>query len=328
MPAIRTGLWAIVISLAFLSGCAGTSRSMVAGLDTRSYGVELTDVPFHPQVTDQCGPAALATVLNDAGVTVTPGELRPLVYIPDRNGSLQMELIAATRRFGRIPYRLDQDLEAVVAELEAGRPVIVLQNLGAGWAPIWHYAVVVGYLADDKQFVLRSGNERRLLMKAGRFARKWRSGDYWAIVTLEPGELPAHADADRYLRAVAAVESTGDYAAAASAYRAAVARWPDNGLAWLGLGNAAYHDGRLGNAGTAYRHLLDIEPGHAIAANNLSQAYIEQGCREAALATLAAAIARVDAGDPVRPHLIATLEEAEQSTSLAGCPTIAGQDRH
>src|SRR5437868_6842253 len=51
--------------------------------------VELKEVPFFPQDEYQCGPAALATVLNTFGVKVTPEELVPEVYLPARKGSLQ-----------------------------------------------------------------------------------------------------------------------------------------------------------------------------------------------------------------------------------------------
>ena len=54
--------------------------------------VELTTVPFFPQEEYQCGPAALATVLTWTGVNVTPAELAPQVYLPERQGSLQLEI--------------------------------------------------------------------------------------------------------------------------------------------------------------------------------------------------------------------------------------------
>jgi len=63
--------WLAVSVLTLLSGCATGIGSMVAELDNRSMGVELEHVPFFSQVTDQCGPAALASVLNDAGIEVT-----------------------------------------------------------------------------------------------------------------------------------------------------------------------------------------------------------------------------------------------------------------
>ena len=62
--------------------------------------VELAETPFFSQQRYQCGPAALATVLNAAGVKVTDEELVPEVYLPTREGSLQVEMLAATRRHG------------------------------------------------------------------------------------------------------------------------------------------------------------------------------------------------------------------------------------
>ncbi|MEE4360755.1 MAG: hypothetical protein V2I63_04445, partial [Pseudomonadales bacterium] len=94
---------------------------------------ELRTVPFYPQVAYQCGPAALATVLVHSGVDTTAEALVDQVWLPGRRGSLQIELVAATRRQGRLPYVLGGDLEELAAELRQGRPVLVLQNLGSSW---------------------------------------------------------------------------------------------------------------------------------------------------------------------------------------------------
>lgn len=53
---------------------------------------ELIEVPFFPRTAHQCGPAALATVLNWSGVGTTPEALAHQVYIPDRKGGLAREL--------------------------------------------------------------------------------------------------------------------------------------------------------------------------------------------------------------------------------------------
>jgi tetratricopeptide (TPR) repeat protein len=292
---------------------------MIDELGDHRTGIELEQVPFHRQVTDQCGPAALASVLNETGVPVSSEELKSRVYIPGRQGSLQLELMAATRQFGRIPYEIEPRLDAILAELDAGRPVLVLQNLGLAISPRWHYAVVVGFLAEDRKFVLRSGDHARLLTSAKRFAHSWQRADFWAIVALRPGELPADAVPQRYLRAVAAVESTGDFTNALPAYRAAAERWPENELAWLGLGNAAYGKGELLEAGSAYRQMLKVRPGNAIALNNLSQVYLELGCDDDALAAIDTALSGVDATDPVRSHLLRTKTEMARQNAGSAC---------
>jgi hypothetical protein len=305
--------------LALCSGCASNIGNTLAELEQYGESVELTDVPFHPQVTDQCGPAALASILNSSAIPASPEELRSRVYIPEREGSLQLELLGATRHYGRIPYVIDPDVNAILAELQARRPVLILQNLGAKMLPIWHYAVVIGYLPSEKKFVLRSGDKERLLMSPRKFIRIWQRADSWAIVALRPGNLPANVVADRYLRSVAAFEATGNKAHVVAAYRTATEEWPQNDLAWLGLGNALYAEGALQPARSAYRKVLEIQPKHAIAMNNLSQVYSELGCRDDALEAIDSALSAVDASDPMHRYLSLTMEEVKQRSSKSRC---------
>jgi hypothetical protein len=267
-----------VCVLACVSGCASDIRHMLTDLEQQPGDIELVHIPFHPQVTDQCGPSALAAVLNSSGVTVTPETLKSRIYIPGRQGSLQIELLAATRGYGRIPYLIDTDVLALLSELRGGRPVLVLQNLGSKLAPIWHYAVVVGYLADKRQFVLRSGDKKRHVTSASRFIRSWQRAGYWGVLALQPGEMPASPDADKYVRSVSAVEAIGDIESAVAGYHAAIERWPEHTLAWLGMGNAYYAQGNLDSAENAYRRILSMDSDHLIALHNLSQVQIDRGC--------------------------------------------------
>ena len=315
----RLTKWFAVSSFVFLSGCASNVGHMVADLERFDASIELADTPFHSQVTDQCGPAALATILNVVDVDVGPEELRSRIYIPERQGSLQLELLATTRHYRRIPYSITPNVTALLEELQSGRPVLILQNLGAKRFPIWHYAVVVGYLPEDKEFVLRSGDKKRHLMGSRSFLRAWNRANYWGIVALRPDELPANAVAEKYLRSVAAIESVGDAVTAVSAYRTATNYWPQNGLAWLGLGNSSYTNGKLDTARNAYQTLLEIEPDNAIALNNLSQVYADQRCHDHALATINTALAIVDTGDPLHSYLRQTLADIEMRDSPDLC---------
>src|SRR5690606_31071454 len=123
-----------------LSACATRPSELAAPANAHlPERVELAHVPFFPQEDYQCGPAALATVLSASGVDVTADALTRQVYLPGRRGSLQTELVAATRRHGRLPYRLEGGLPALLAQVDAGHPVVVLQNLGFKRWPRWHY---------------------------------------------------------------------------------------------------------------------------------------------------------------------------------------------
>lgn len=262
-------LVAVAIAQLMLSACAvGPERQVLreAGLP-----VELVEVPFFPQDEYQCGPAALATVLVHSGVEVTPQQLVPHVFVPDRRGSLQAEMLAATRSHGRVPYVLPATLAPILAELRAGRPVLLLQNLGLDRWPIWHYAVLVGFDPAAEKFLLRSGITRREERRAVPFLASWDRGGRWSMIAAKPGEPPPGADVLGWLRAVAPFESTGNLHLAAEGYAAAVARWPEDAMAWTALGNVRYLQRELAAAAAAYRHALGLAPDFGTACNNLAQ---------------------------------------------------------
>jgi len=281
------------------SGCGINNGIVRSALLEKSGGVavELTDTAFYPQTTDQCGPAALATVLSTTGVQVLPVHLAPSLYIPGRQGSLQIELMAATRGYGHIPYVVEPDVVSLLGEIQFGRPVLVLQNLGTSFIPVWHFAVVVGYLPDENKFVLRSGDVRRHLMTAVKFLRSWQRADSWGVVVLAPGELPSNPEAGTFVRAVADLEAVGQIKAAVAGYRAATKRWPENAIAWLGLGNAYSKLGQLEMAQTAYSELLKIEPNNVVALNNLALVLADRGFVEDAVRSIDTALSRTKPDD-------------------------------
>ena len=299
----------LVFGALLAGGCAHRSALIAPALVAPAQSVvELTDTPFFPQRDYQCGPAALATVLAASGVHVTADELVGRVYLPGRKGSLQPELLATSRSFDRLPYVLEPALPALLTEVTAGHPVLVLQNYGLESVPFWHYAVVVGFDAARDRIVLRSGTEERLEMSARRFLGTWERADHWAIAVLPPGVLPASAQRERFLEAASGLEATHRLDAAAEAYAAALRRWPDDTTALLGIGNVKYAEGDLPGAEAAYREVLRIDATHAVARNNLAQTLLDRGDPRAALEEIAAARASL-----TDQRLAPLLEQTEQS---------------
>ncbi|RRQ21725.1 PA2778 family cysteine peptidase [Thiohalobacter thiocyanaticus] len=322
----RIGVWLAAALL--LAGCA-SQQPLTEGPgpeDRTPVETELVSTPFHPQQDYQCGPAALATVLNAAGVEIMPEALTPDVYLPGRRGSLQTELIAAARQHGRVPYQLTPEVEALIRQLQAGHPVLVLQNLSIAALPRWHYAVVIGYSSSNDQFILRSGTERRKRMDRNLFLRTWRRADHWALVVLPPERLPADPDPERYIQSVAGLEATGQIEAARRAYRTASRHWPDASAAWYGLGNTHYLSDEFAAAESAYRKVLALDPDNAAAHNNLARALLARGCTDAAMETVRAALELTDTTPAIRRALEATRREiAAAATSAppepADCPS-------
>jgi tetratricopeptide (TPR) repeat protein len=283
---------ASLAAVALLAGCAAPRVSALIERPPQGLpaAAEIADTPFFPQQDAQCGPASLAAVLRYAGREATPEALRAQVYLPGRQGSLQAEMLAATRRHGLVAYVTAPRLEDLLRELAAGTPAVVLQNLALDWAPLWHYAVAIGYDLDARQMILRSGTTRRQTMSLDTFERTWARSGHWAMLALPPERLPASAAEQRYLGAVAALERA-DPGSAERAYGTALERWPSSLNAQLGLGNARYGAGDLDGAARAYRRAAERQPGSADAWNNLAQALLDLGERPAALAAARRAVA-------------------------------------
>jgi len=276
-----------------LSACASLwpqtaelSARWPQGLPAR---LELTAVPFFPQLEYQCGPAALATALATSGVKVTPDDLVSQVYIPERKGSLQIEMMAAARRHGLVSYELAPRFEDLLREIAAGTPVIVLQNLG--FVDGWHYAVAVGYDYERGELILRSGETRRKVLPFAVHEAVWKRSGYWAMVAVPPQRIPATAQEPRWLAAIAALERTGDARGARTAYARFVERWPDNLVAAVGLANAHHALGELKEAESVLREAARREPASVIVLNNLAQTLADLGRYEEALPVIERAAA-------------------------------------
>lgn len=269
-------------------------------------------MPFFVQEDYQCGPAALASALNAAGVKVTPEQLAPQVYLPRRGGSIQVELMAATRRRGLIAYQIAPSLEALLREVAAGSPVVVLQNLSLSWMPRWHYAVVVGYDLRAQTVLLRSGTARRLSVALATFEHTWKRSHHWGMLALPPTGLPRGADERSYLQAVLGLESMKQFTAASIGYQTALARWPASVGARIGLGNTSYALGSLAEAETQFRIATEIDSNSAVAWNNLAELLAQRHQLEQARA---AAERAVSLGGPHAPAAEETLAEIRKRLS-------------
>ncbi len=277
---------ALVCSVALLAGCA---TPQVASLQQRwpealPASALIAGVPFYPQEDYHCGPAALAMAAGATGARLQPEQLADQVYVPGRQGSLQVEMYAAGRRHGLLPYKLQPDIETLLQEVAAGNPVIVLQNLSFSFAPVWHYAVVIGFDRDANILQLHSGRTEKLEMSLYTFERTWARADKWAMLLLPPTRLPASAEPDAYAASAATLERVAP-AAARTAYATGLEKWPAHRTLWLGAGNAAYSLGQLDAAIHAYEKLTSLHPEFADAWNNLAQALLDKGrVNEAAMA--------------------------------------------
>ncbi|QQD18167.1 PA2778 family cysteine peptidase [Spongiibacter nanhainus] len=269
------------------------------------------DVPFFAQQTYHCGPAALAETAVYRGVDTHPDSLADKVFVPGRKGAFTVEMRAASRRLGLMPFYLRGGLPALLTEVDAGNPVLVLQNLGLSWWPTWHYAVVVGYDRADRSLLLHSGTRAYYRVAMTTFLETWQRANYWAIVPVSAQQVPATADLNTYLRAALEFEQTGELARAIDFYRRAEINWPMAKPALLALANAHLANDDPVASMAVYRKALQTDPQDPMLWNNYAFALLRAECGAAAMNAVSRALLYAD-GDPRYQQSASEIREAMQ----------------
>lgn len=303
--------------LSWMTGCAWLGPGIeIDASSSRPNHTVIGNVPFFPQKAYQCGPAAMAMVMAYRNIAVQPEDLVPIVYTPERKGSLQTGLITASRRYGLLAYPFS-DLNCLLDEVAAGRPVIVLQNLGLNWIPKWHYAVVIGYDLSESAVILHTGVAAHRRVGLRTFMKTWERADKWALVSLPVTEMPVCATATAYIQSVLGLERAGFKDEVLFALREAAQRWPRDTNVRVALGNAQYSNRMLAAAAKSYRRAIAHDPTNAPALNNLAHTLAELGALEEAESMARRAIAL---GGPFMDLYRSTLDEILQRQGVLNPP--------
>jgi ABC-type bacteriocin/lantibiotic exporter with double-glycine peptidase domain len=166
------------------SGCAALPRSFHL-----SPNAKLLQVPFFPDHADQCGPSALAGVLQFWGRPATPASVKNEIYVSHLKGSFIVDMILAAQHAGLRASIYNGSLDDVRAELGAGHPLIAFLNLGLAIAPIGHYEVIVGFDESQQKICLHSGDHAAQWMSYSRFLKDWNKTDRSTLLILPADKI-------------------------------------------------------------------------------------------------------------------------------------------
>lgn len=165
-------LWFLILPLIF--SCAGISKN---GESRTARIVE--NVPFYPQETYQCGPAALAGILNYWGLNVSPAEIAAEIYSPKARGTLDVDMGFYAQKKGLKASQYQGSLEDLKRNIDSNQPLIVLVDDGFWVYQNAHFMVVVGY--DEGGLIVNSGKERHQFIPLSRFLRSWERTKFWTL---------------------------------------------------------------------------------------------------------------------------------------------------
>jgi len=240
------------------------------------YASSAINVPFIPPRSELCGSTSIEMVASYWQSTtpyipkLSTQELEARTLIPAKRGTLQIELVTASRANGLIAYPMEPTYEALFLELSAQHPVIVLVNRSFSWHPMWHYAPVIGYDEEKRSLIAHFSDQPNEPLPIATFAALWKRSDNWGVVLLPPGELPVSVSSKIFLRAVYEFEKIDKGSGAIRAYQSALERWPSDPDILFALANSYYNASNLLEAERNYRKLLALKPSHPLGLNNLA----------------------------------------------------------
>ncbi|MBN2869904.1 MAG: PA2778 family cysteine peptidase [Campylobacterales bacterium] len=282
---MRTALLLAVGLSLWLGGCAPSPRPS-------DHSAVFLNVPFTPPQNELCAATSLSSLSLywQANLPFTPrltnDDLERLTLIPAKHGTLQDELTAAARQNGFIAYPLPPSTDALLQELANGHPVILLLNRGIALYPLWHYSVITGYDPQSRSLLAHFADTPNEAIALRTVEKMWERSGYWGIVPLPPSRTAATATPKAALRAIWDVEHTVERNIAIAAYTTALERWSDDRDLLFALASALGAQGKRDHSESLYRRILERDPNHLFALNNLAWILYEKGEKESARAML------------------------------------------
>ncbi len=133
----------------------------------------ILNVPFVPQAQDNdCGPAALASVLQFYGKDISLDELTDKIFIASLNRTLlpDMENYARDKGFNTSSRR--GSITLVKDKIDSGHPVIILMDAGTAVIKSPHYIVIWGY--NSQGFLAHAGYRGNVFISFHELDQRWQ----------------------------------------------------------------------------------------------------------------------------------------------------------
>ena len=143
--------------------------SLAVGAQAAAFQIE--GVPFVAQAREQCGPAALSSVLAYYGLELAPETIAKTTHHEKLKGSLITDLENFARGLAFQTESSRGTIEELKAFIREGKPVIVLVDLGRWFVSQPHYLVLFGYSPEG--LVAHDGEKESRLFGYGNFEKMW-----------------------------------------------------------------------------------------------------------------------------------------------------------
>ncbi len=143
-------------------------------------------VPFEKQGAYQCGPAALAGVLDYWGAHAKTGRIARGMVSKSAGGVLGIDLVVYAQKHGFKAKEYTGSIEDLRSKIDAGFPVIVKVDYGFWVYERNHFLTVVGYYNGDNGkpggLIVHDGYTPFARVPEKKFMEQWKKTGYWALL--------------------------------------------------------------------------------------------------------------------------------------------------
>lgn len=149
-------------------------------------GTVIDGVPFFGQEAYQCGPTALAIVMDywygktGRGTWVTPEQIAANIYSPSARGVLGLDLERYARAHGFHTEQYEGGMEDLRKKIDEGIPIIIFVDYGFSLYQVNHFMVAKGYV--EGAVVVDSGKRENQTIAEGALEKAWKKNHYWTLV--------------------------------------------------------------------------------------------------------------------------------------------------
>lgn len=178
------------ILICVCSACAAT-HPLLQVVDSTPRDARVIDVPFFKQDDYQCGPSALATVVNywyrktQSSKYLPHEEIIKEIYSPTARGTLTADIELYAGRLGFSVQQYSSSIDDLKAAVDREIPPIILVDYGFWVYEINHFMVVTGY--TEKGIILNTGRERNKIISNEELLGIWKKTGFWTLVIKPSG---------------------------------------------------------------------------------------------------------------------------------------------
>jgi len=270
---MKKGWLALFFSILFL-GCSSKNINPPPEINSKKF----LDVPYVPQQKYYCGPSSVLMILKywqkKGYIKNTPtfDEIVKKVYIPQKKGSIKIELKSIIRDKNLLYFEKNQNLLYILKAIDNGFPVLVLLNLAFEKYPIWHYAVVFGYDIKKRKIYLRSRKQIETLSFYS-FENLHKKANNWFLIITPSQKIPNFITKKEFINTLIELEKAKKYDLILKAAKNGLNRWRNDFEILTALGNSYYLLNRYKEAKKIYKKILTIKKDPLIL-NNLALTYM------------------------------------------------------